>query len=154
MKNLCYLMSIILVVLSISCKDDRFPKASITLINKSDTDINYYFAFGGKGGILYPDTTLPSELTPPFPEARKGHSGYYDCNCTEEEIFEYIPSDTLSLYIFHPDTLSKYSWDQVRNDYNFLKRYDLSLGDLLRLDFEVTYPPDTSMEGVKMYPPE
>ena len=148
MKNLKYLITItgipLIIILSIGCKDETFPKSSITLVNNSDAGINYYFAFGGEGGILYPDTLLPVTLTPPFPEARKGYAGYYDCNCTEEEIFEFIPSDTLSLFIFHPDTV----------DYNILKRYDLSLVDLERLDFEVTYPPGTSMEGVRMYPSE
>ena len=68
-------------------------------MNSSDTDINYYFAFGGEGGIIYPDTTLPVSLTPPFPEARKGQFGFNDCNCTEEEIFEFIPSDSISIHI-------------------------------------------------------
>ncbi len=135
------------------CKD-VFPKSSITFVNGADTDIGYYFAFGGEGGIMYPDTIPPLTLTPPFPQALIGQSGYYDCNCTEEEIFESIPSDTLSLYMFHPDTLAKYEWQQILDDYNILKRYDLSLEDLRRLDFKVTYPPDTNMEGVRMYPPQ
>ena len=156
MRNLTYLMtivSVLLILLSKGCKD-TFPQSSITLMNNSDTDVNYYFAFGGEGGILYPDTTLPVTLTPPFPEARKGHSGYYDCNCTEEEIFEFISSDTLSLYIFHPDTLAKYEWQKIIEDYNILRRYDLSLGDLQRLDFEVIYPPNANMEGIQMWQPE
>ena len=77
-------------------------------MNSFDTDISYYFAFGGEGWIIYPDTKLPVTLTPPFPQARKGQSSFNDCNCTGEEIFEFIMSDTLSLYIFHPDTSAKY----------------------------------------------
>lgn len=154
MKNLIYPMTLIglfLLVLPSGCKD-TFPKSSITLINNFDKDISYYFAFGGEGGIIYPDTILPILLTPPFPRAQKGQSGFYDCNCTEEEIFEFIASDTLSLYIFHPDTLLKYDWQQIVDDYNILKRYDLSLGDLEALDFEIPYPPEESMQGMKMYP--
>ena len=159
MRNLICLMTLVwllLLILSSGCKD-TLPKSSITLMNSSDMDISYYFAFGGEGGILYPDTTLSTlsaTLTPPFPEARKGQSGYYDCHCTEEEIFEFIPSDTLSLYIFHPDTLAKYEWQKIIEDYKILKRYDLSLGDLQRLGFEVMYPPNANTDGIQMYPPE
>ncbi|MEO1022414.1 MAG: hypothetical protein AAFW89_07705, partial [Bacteroidota bacterium] len=62
------------------------------------------------------------------------------------------PSDTLSLFVFHVDTLAKYDWEGILKQYNILMRYDLSLEDLERLDFTVTYPPDKSMKGVQMYP--
>ena len=61
---------------------------------------------------------------------------------------------TVSLYIYNPDTLAKYKWQQIIDDYNILKRYDLILGDLQRLDFKVAYPPDAGMEGIQMYPLE
>ena len=75
-------------------------------------------------------------------------------SATWESIFESssVPSDTLSLFVFHVDTLAKYDWESIRKDYNILKRYDLSLEDLEQLNFTIIYPPDSSMEGVQMYP--
>ena len=41
---------------------------------------------------------------------------------------------------------------EVRKGYKVLARYDLSLEDLERLNFELSYPPDNRMQGIKMYP--
>lgn len=65
----------------------------------------------------------------------------------------YYASDTMSLFILSCDTLAKYSWDQIREDYNILVRYDLSLKDLYKLDFRIVYPPNETMKNMKMYPP-
>lgn len=140
------------IVLAVSCEKISYPKSSIGVVNNSTHEIAFYFAVGGEDGILYPDTTLSAELSPPFPIARADAIGYRDFGFSEEELFEGIPSDTLSVYIFHPDTLSKYDWDTVIDNYKILKRYDLSFGDLKRLDWQVYYPPNDKMDGVKMYP--
>ena len=47
-----------------------------------------------------------------------------DSDNWEEEI-EFLPKDTLSIFIFSTDTLNKYSWEEVRRDYKILRRYDL-----------------------------
>ena len=70
-----------------------------------------------------------------------------------EEIFFNLPKDTLSVFIFHTDTLTEYTWNEVRDKYMILKRYDLSLDDLRRLNFKITYPPNEIMDNIKMYPP-
>ena len=70
-----------------------------------------------------------------------------------EEIFKYLPKDTLSVYFFHPDTLAKYPWETIRKEYNILKRYDLSIEDMQLLDYEIAYPPTEMMKDIKMYPP-
>ena len=69
------------------------------------------------------------------------------------EIIEDLPADTLSVYLFHIDTLKNNTWSDVRDGYKLLKRYDLSLEDLEYLDYKLSYPPDAKMSGVKMYPP-
>ncbi len=63
-----------------------------------------------------------------------------------------LPNDTLSIFIFHSDTVSSYPWQTIRTEYKILKRYDLSIADLERLNYKVSYPPDNRMENVKMYP--
>ncbi len=61
------------------------------------------------------------------------------------------PKDTISLFIFHSDTLAKYSWEEVRHGYKVLARYDLSLQDIKTVDFILSYPPDIRMEGIKLF---
>jgi len=69
------------------------------------------------------------------------------------EIIEDLPADTLSVYLFHIDTLKNNTWAEVQAGYKILKRYDLSLEDLEHLEYKLSYPPDAKMSGVKMYPP-
>ncbi len=123
--------------------------------NSANHSIKAFLNLDGNFEAIYPDTMISSspsgivEVTFHAKEAIAGGSG------TWRDYFEVsVPIDTLSLFVFHTDTLSKYSWTEIQDNYNILKRYDLSLRDLERLDFTVTYPPDASMVGVKMWPPE
>ena len=50
------------------------------------------------------------------------------------------PKDTLSIFILSKDTVDKYNWELIRSDNNILKRYDLSLNDLKRMNWTITYP--------------
>ena len=48
--------------------------------------------------------------------------------------------DTLMIFIFDEATLKTVPWDTIRKNYMILKRYDLSLEDLVKMDWRVTYP--------------
>jgi len=61
--------------------------------------------------------------------------------------------DTLYLFVFDAAVIENTSWDIVVRDQLFLKRYDLTLQDLQRLNWQVTYPPTEAMRDVKQYPP-
>ena len=56
------------------------------------------------------------------------------------KFFRELPHDTLSVFIFHTDTLKNNSWEEVRDHYKILKRYDLSLSDLEKMHFKIVYP--------------
>jgi len=62
-------------------------------------------------------------------------------------------SDTIMIFLFDAETLENTPWDSVASKYLVLQRYDLSLKDLQKLDWEVTYPPTPEMKDMKMYPP-
>ena len=60
-----------------------------------------------------------------------------------ETIFKYgvqIPSDTLMIYIFDAEVLESVDWSVVVHNYMVLKRYDLSLDDLKKMNWTITYP--------------
>jgi hypothetical protein len=59
------------------------------------------------------------------------------------------------LYIFVLDmqVLENYPIDTIMNNYMILQRYDLTISDLQRLDWQIVYPPNEAMKDVKMYPP-
>ena len=60
-----------------------------------------------------------------------------------------LPSDTLMIFMMDADIVELHT--------NFKKaiiqRYDISLQDLQRLNWMLTYPPSESMKNVKMWPP-
>src|SRR5688500_4818877 len=100
MLNSVNLLVILLLTLGSSCEKIAYPKSSIGVVNNSAHDVQFYFAVGGDGGIMYPDT-LPIALSPPFRVVDAGRTTYRSFGLSEENIFSEIPSDTLSIYIFH-----------------------------------------------------
>lgn len=61
-------------------------------------------------------------------------------DCIEIAFKDLISSDTLMVYVFDAETLEITPWDTVKANYMVLKRYDLSLEDLKKSDFTITYP--------------
>jgi hypothetical protein len=131
---------LILLSLTISfyeCGDVYYP---VTLRNNSDHSIGCYFSLGGKYGTYYPDTILPASNQYVIQEIKPGDRYKLYSDFKWEEVYSNLPKDTMSVYIFHTDTLNKYSWEEVRNNNKILKRYDLSLDDLKQNNMTITYP--------------
>ena len=61
--------------------------------------------------------------------------------------------DTLMVYVINNDTLDRYGWQNVKENYLVQQRYDLSLADLKRLNWQLYFPPKESMRDIKMWPP-
>jgi hypothetical protein len=102
-------------------------------------------------GETYPDTSIIQ--TEPRLWTVQSNDSFDDVSewGTWKERFSKI--EKLSVFIFHTDTLNKYTWEEVRDGYMILKRYDMSLDDLKQCNFTVTYPPNEIMKNVKMHPP-
>jgi hypothetical protein len=61
--------------------------------------------------------------------------------------------EILYIYIFDAAVIKNTSWEVVARDYLVLKRYDLTLKDLQRLNWKIAYPPTEAMKDIKQYPP-
>src|SRR5690554_3993326 len=74
---------------------------------------------------IYPDTILPLQQTTTVghinPMERKA---ILHRNRSWKKIYADI--DTMSFYLFDLDTLEKYPWETIREQYKILKRYNLS----------------------------
>lgn len=150
------LLLVIVCTILISCKFEGIGERRYTIIvsNNSNHSIVFHFAFGGLyDGGLYPDTLLPQSCEYIYREIKASGKYYYYSSAKWEEIYSNLPCDTMSVFIFHTDTLNKYSWQEVRDGYKILRRYDLSLEDIKKMKWTIPYPPDESMAGMKMYPP-
>ena len=73
-----------------------------------------------------------------------------------DEYMDEIGARQVRIYIFHPDTLAKYSWEEIKAGHKVLQRYDLTRRDLQQLDEEypeVPFPPDGTIRNARMFPP-
>lgn len=119
--------------LIISCD----PKDSkLEIYNSTTKNIYYYHWF------YYPDTAIPAcnDLLE-YPEDFKikpGGTKNIGVIGSWEGMF--AAHDTLMIFIFDESIFKTIPWDTIRKNYMILKRYDLSLKDLERLDWIVTYP--------------
>jgi hypothetical protein len=127
----------ILIILSIllcgaSCEKLVDHVYSIKVRNNTNDTLLFYESYN------YPDSSIVQNkpiLTRIYP---KDYS-HLDSKKDWDEILV-PPKDTISIFILNKDTVDRYSWDKIRNDYNVLKRYDLSLDDLKNLNWTITYP--------------
>ena len=94
-------------------------------------------------GYEYPDTSIPDitgrvyRLKSALPLSKATHDFKIS---TWKELFEQLPNDTLSIFIFHADTVQKYNWQEIRAGYKVLKRIEISRDDLERLQYTIEYP--------------
>ncbi|WP_291529407.1 hypothetical protein [Bacteroides sp. UBA939] len=141
-----------LLLLFSQCKDDGLARY-IDFYNNSDKPICYYMPW--EDGVFYPDTILPNIIPmpyKPFPFNKYSNANFGNPGPNENTLFAMFPTDTMSIFFFDPDTLAKYEWETIRQDYKILVRYDLSHNDLKALDWRIYYPPTEKMKNMKMYP--
>jgi hypothetical protein len=146
------------VTLFNKCECEGPSKYAVIHVNNAGFDIY----LGNKDGcpemFFYPDTTISFNNKERLGCNKAQKYFYKDYGDPIETIIDEIPSDTLSVYYFHPDTLAKYSWLEIQQGYKILQRYDLSIEDIHLLYNkygvpEIPYPPDERMKNMKMYPP-
>ena len=148
-KKLLFLIG--LIVLINSCELSE-PDHKIAFLNNSDSDVYC------KWTSYYPDT-LKIEYHTAFGNPRSkvcAHSkvsniipGLYDW----VSIIDYIPSDTLLIFVLDASTMDSIGseliiWDSIYHSMDYKQLYDwlvnkhfvLSLEDLERMDWTITYP--------------
>jgi|SRR5690554_183757 len=148
MNSFKIILFFILIITSMGSCIPMDIEYSILLKNQSNHKIDSYLG----ANEHYPDTTVVE--TNFRWSVYPGSSIDYSATTPWEEIFErYVPSDTLSMFVFHTDTLETNSWETIISEYKVLKRYDLSLEDVQSLNYTIPYPPTEQMKDMRMYPP-
>jgi len=128
----------------------------IAVYNKAEHYINILLS---EGYPIFPDTLIPtlnygSYSYVPFSPIKPGLAGYFGkISTTYKDFIQSCGSDTIIIFIFHTDTLAKYTWDEVREGYKILKRYDVSWQEMAALDGEIQYPPTEVEKRIRQYPP-
>jgi hypothetical protein len=133
MKRISLLLLAIVALLSACVPVVMDKRYTIKVVNNSNQYIGMF------DSRTYPDTSLP--INRPYNSAAKPRDyGYIESATKWENIFNQLPKDTLSIYIFNMDTLKRVGWDSIRTGHKILKRYDLSLQDLKSGNWTITYP--------------
>ena len=144
-----FIVLFVVLITSTACPEEITDHSSFMFYNNSNSDVCIYLGVvpQNNGGSLYPDTMLMNKNVTIGP-LLKNSKYNYDFNRLEN-------NDSLSLFIIDLDTIKKYTWEEIKNGYKILQRYDLrvDLEGLKQLDFIVTYPPTEAMKSVRMYPP-
>lgn len=134
-----YVLLSLILLLGFDCAKPRDREYALNIQNNSDKPTAFYVAALAVEHHLYPDTTL--ETTKPIlATIQPGKTNPWYINLSFDDLFKQLPKDTLSVYFFSVDTLNKYDWSTIRDQYKVLRRYDLSLTDLKNRNFKVSYP--------------
>lgn len=123
---------LLIALMGASCKDLVDHVYSIRIQNNSKDTVQFYESY------YYPDTLIDG-TKPRLLMVYPSNYSYLDSKKDWDELLV-SPKDTISIFILNKQTVDKYGWDRIRSDYNILKRYDLSLDDLDKLSWTVTYP--------------
>ena len=100
----------------------------------------------------YPDTSIQNAM-PRLKFIYPNSYSYYDSKKTFKEVFKTLPAGPLSIFIISLDAMKKDTCSEIRDSYNILKRYDVSLRDLENLNWTISYPPGEAMKDIKQFPP-
>jgi len=82
---------------------------------------------------------LPMEK-PNFIEINSGKTGYIygdDCN---DPGFIRIKTEKLTIFVLNKDTVDKYPWSYIRNNYVLLKRYEVTEKDIINMGGSIVFP--------------
>ncbi|MDR1552839.1 MAG: hypothetical protein LBS69_05185 [Prevotellaceae bacterium] len=151
-KNSFLILIIILCFAVVGCPYDKYEGYVVyDYINTSTDDIIIITKIEtGEDNIICPDTTLPEIY---------GLGAFY-CTLSNKKNVQMISiqshnCDTIRIFILSKDTVDRYAWEQIRQNYNIIRRYDMHINndDLKKLGYYIYYPPSEKMKNVKMYPP-
>lgn len=105
------------------------------LKNNSNGRIEAYANF------IYPDTIIREVEPERYIMDTGKNSIIFDNDKSEESLNRFYENgERITVFIFSTDTLNKYSWDQIREDYNILKRYEITKLELDDMGGELVYP--------------
>ncbi|MDH6307233.1 hypothetical protein M2451_004171 [Dysgonomonas sp. PFB1-18] len=128
MKSLKYLFFLPILILLLGCPSVDDGNSSIYIKNNSENDI--LFVQTGDRYTECTEDSIPNKNTGRVIEANKT---VYD-NLV-------LTHCTTYLYLLSMDTVNKYSWDDIRKNYRYMKKYIINnKSDLKKIDYTITYP--------------
>ena len=143
MKMNWIILIVTFLFLNHACGDKEEDCHKTITFKNTTTDTLYVVS-----SFQYPDTStfvgIPNPvLDPNFTKVLPNESNtqvLWGRDCIELAFKDLIPSDTMMIYVFDAKVLEGNTWETVKANYLVLKRYDLSLEDLKKNNWMITYP--------------
>lgn len=127
------LLFLIIGLVSYSCEPLYEHYYRIRIKNYSNENLYVY------GKYILPDTLLENNR----PELKLLLSGGY-ADITDNELndiaLEKFKTQKLSVFILSKDTVDKYEWSIIRENYLICKRYEINSQDLTEMGGTIIYP--------------
>jgi len=129
-----FLVGIIFVSNTCSNKNDKDCHTSITIFNNSDKAIYFHIS------PAYSDTLIldfnPTEANKDFKIEKFSSKKDIFRSCIEGKFYN---SSEIRYFIYDAQILDSTPWDTIVNNYMILKRFDLSLEDLQKMNWTISY---------------
>lgn len=128
---------ILLIVIITSCRKDYYD-TKLNFVNNSDSSI-YVIS-----SDFYKDTAYVYANYYPGNDPNQFKIETHETKIpimpigSWERVYE--EEDTIAFYVFDAQILETIPWDTIKSKYLVLKRYDLTLEDLVRQNWTITYP--------------
>ena len=161
MKNIIKLLLVSLICMATKCQDKESENCHTAIRFSNNTTNPLRIKSISPHPIFHPDPFDISKLSYTVRDEnfkvkggeQENKRAIFSSGCYENIFNRDSHSGTLNVYVFDASVVENTSWEVVARDYLVLKRYDLSLDDLKRLDWKIEYPPTERMKDVKQYPP-
>ena len=110
------------------------------LQNNSDRTISFIVSLKRDGKYVQLSTDWP-EICPSFVTIKAGKWGEYTVGAKSFAYPLERTRDSFAVYVFDPDTVAKYTLEELKRDSNYLKRYLFGYGDYAgSRDNPIVYP--------------
>ena len=144
-------------LISTQCRDNDNLHNTIKIMNHSDRgfyflDKNVYYDYIERDSLFIPGYNPTSDKLNTYCSAGKSNT-LYTRSAFEGAFQGKVKAKYLHVILFDEDIIHTVPWDTIRKNIMTLKRYYLTLEDLQRLDWKITYPPTEAMKDVVQYPP-
>lgn len=110
------------------------------LQNNSDRTVSFIVSLKREGKYLQLSTDWP-EVVPYFATVKSGQSNKYTVGARRFAYLLERTRDSFAVYVFDPDTVAKYTLEELKRDSNYLKRYLFGYDDYVgSIDNPIIYP--------------
>ena len=135
MKKISFILIITILFIGLNSSSCKHEDGTTHLKIKNNANFSIYYALS----YSYPDTALN----------RINNIPYYNRNQTSkinanDSVFVRIAilgnSPTTQMFIFDAHTIETTPWDSIVKHYMVLKRYQLTVNDVEKMNWTITYP--------------